>query len=61
LVGDSDEVAEKILRHSASLGGIYRFTFQLDNAGLSHQQLSETIALIGEEVIPKVKRGLSRV
>jgi probable LLM family oxidoreductase len=61
LVGDSDEVAEKILRHSASLGGIDRFTFQLDNAGLSHQQLSETIALIGEEVIPKVKRGLSHV
>ena len=61
LVGDSDEVAEKILRHSASLGGIDRFTFQLDNAGLSHQQLSETISLIGEEVIPKVKKGLSRV
>jgi hypothetical protein len=54
-------VAEKILRHSESLGGIARFTFQLDNAGLSHQQLSETIALIGEEVIPKVKKGLSRV
>lgn len=61
LVGDSDEVAEKILRHSASLGGIDRFTFQLDNAGLSHQQLSETIALVGEEVIPKVKKGLSHV
>jgi probable LLM family oxidoreductase len=61
LVGDSDEVADKILRHSASLGGIDRFTFQLDNAGLSHQQLSETIALIGEEVIPKVKKGLSHV
>jgi probable LLM family oxidoreductase len=61
LVGDSDEVAEKILRHSDSWGGIDRFTFQLDNAGLSHQQLSETIALIGEEVIPKVKNGLSHV
>ena len=61
LVGDSDEVAEKILRHSASWGGIDRFTFQLDNAGLSHQQLSETIALIGEEVIPKVKKALSKV
>jgi probable LLM family oxidoreductase len=61
LVGDSDEVVEKILRHSASLGGIDRFTFQLDNAGLSHQQLSETIALIGEEVIPKVKKGLAHV
>ena len=61
LVGNSDEVAEKILRHSDSWGGIDRFTFQLDNAGLSHQQLSETIALIGEEVIPKVKNGLSHV
>jgi probable LLM family oxidoreductase len=57
LVGSAEEVAEKILRHSASLGGIDRFTFQLDNAGLSHQQLSETIALIGEEVIPQVRKG----
>ena len=48
---------KKNLRHSASLGGIDRFTFQLDNAGLSHQQLSETIAQIGEEVIPQVRRG----
>jgi alkanesulfonate monooxygenase SsuD/methylene tetrahydromethanopterin reductase-like flavin-dependent oxidoreductase (luciferase family) len=57
LVGSAEEVAEKILRHSASLGGIDRFTFQLDNAGLSHQQLSETIAQIGEEVIPQVRKG----
>jgi probable LLM family oxidoreductase len=57
LVGSAEEVAEKILRHSASLGGIDRFTFQLDNAGLSHQHLSETISLIGEEVIPQVRKG----
>ena len=57
LVGSAEEVAEKILRHSASWGGIDRFTFQLDNAGLSHQQLSETIALIGEEVIPLVRKA----
>ena len=59
LVGEPDEVAEKILRHSESLGGIDRFTFQMDNAGLSHQQLSESISLIGEEVIPKVRKTLS--
>ena len=57
LIGEPQEVAEKILRHSESLGGIDRFTFQMDNAGLSHQQLSESIALIGEEVIPLVKKG----
>jgi probable LLM family oxidoreductase len=57
LVGEPEEIAEKILRHSDSLGGIDRFTFQMDNAGLSHQQLSESIALIGEEVIPLLKKA----
>jgi probable LLM family oxidoreductase len=54
LVGSPQEVAEKILRHSESLGGISRFTFQMDNAGLSHQQLLRSIELIGKEVIPRV-------
>jgi probable LLM family oxidoreductase len=57
LIGEPEEVAEKILRHSESLGGIDRFTFQMDNAGLSHGQLSESIALIGEEVIPLLKKS----
>ncbi len=39
VIGSPEEVAEKILRHSKALGGISRFTFQMDNAGLSHQQL----------------------
>lgn len=56
LVGSPQEVAEKILRHSESLGGISRFTFQMDNAGLSHQQLLRAIELIGTEVIPRVNR-----
>ena len=54
IVGGPEEVAEKILRHSKSLGGISRLTFQMDNAGLSHQQLKESIQLIGEKVIPMV-------
>lgn len=57
LVGEPEEVAEKILRHSESLGGIDRFTFQMDNAGLSHEQLSESIELIGKAVVPLVKRA----
>jgi len=32
LVGSVEEVAEKILRHSAALGGISRLTFQMDTA-----------------------------
>jgi alkanesulfonate monooxygenase SsuD/methylene tetrahydromethanopterin reductase-like flavin-dependent oxidoreductase (luciferase family) len=54
LVGGPEEIAEKILRHSEALGGISRLTFQMDNAGLSHEKLMESIALIGSKVIPLV-------
>jgi probable LLM family oxidoreductase len=47
LVGSPKEVAEKILRHSEALGGISRFTFQMD-AGISHQKLLKSIELIGK-------------
>ncbi len=56
LVGEPTEVAEKILRHSESLGGIARFTFQMD-AGLSHEKLMKAIELIGTKVSPVVKAG----
>jgi len=54
VVGSPEEVAEKILRHSKSLGGISRFTFQMDNAGLSHAKLLKAIELIGKQVSPIV-------
>lgn len=55
LVGGPERVAEKLLAHSESLGGISRFTFQMDNAGLTHQQLMHSIELIGTKVIPLVR------
>lgn len=55
LVGGPEKVAEKLLTHSESLGGISRFTFQMDNAGLTHQQLMHSIELIGTKMIPLVK------
>ena len=55
LVGNPEEVAEKIMRHSESLGGISRFTFQMD-AGLSHQKLMNAIELIGKKVSPMVNK-----
>jgi len=54
LVGSPEEVAEKIIRHSNSLGGISRLTFQMDNAGLSHAKLLQAIELIGAKVAPLV-------
>jgi probable LLM family oxidoreductase len=52
LIGTPEVVAEKILRHSEALGGISRVTFQMDNAGLSHEQLLKSIELIGQKVKP---------
>ncbi|MEM6643233.1 MAG: Atu2307/SP_0267 family LLM class monooxygenase [Bacteroidota bacterium] len=54
VVGDAAQVASKILRHAKALGGIHRFTFQMDNPLLSHQQLMKSIELIGKEVIPLI-------
>lgn len=54
LVGGPEEISEKILRHSEALGGISRFSFQMD-AGLPHEKLMEAIELIGKQVIPLVK------
>ena len=56
VVGGPEQVAEKLLRHSEALGGVDRFTFQMDNAGLSHEQLLRSIELIGTKVIPLVKK-----
>lgn len=51
LVSDPEEVAHKIIRHSESLGGIRRFTFQMD-AGIPHEKLMQAIHLIGTKVKP---------
>jgi probable LLM family oxidoreductase len=52
LVGNPEEVAEKIKRHSEALGGISRVTFQMDNAGLTHAKLIQAIKLIGTRIAP---------
>ena len=54
VLGGPERVAEKLIRHSEALGGIDRFTFQMDNAGLTHTQLMTSIELIGQKVIPLV-------
>jgi probable LLM family oxidoreductase len=58
VIGGPEEVAEKLIRHSKALGGISRFTFQIDNAGLTHQDLMDTYTLIGEKVKPLVLERL---
>jgi alkanesulfonate monooxygenase SsuD/methylene tetrahydromethanopterin reductase-like flavin-dependent oxidoreductase (luciferase family) len=56
LVGNPEDVAEKILRHSEALGGISRLTFQMDTAELPHEKLMQSIKLIGSRIKPLVNQ-----
>ncbi len=57
LIGSPDEVAEKILRHSETLGGISRISFQMNAASLPHEKLMRAIEAIGSRVAPAVRKG----
>jgi alkanesulfonate monooxygenase SsuD/methylene tetrahydromethanopterin reductase-like flavin-dependent oxidoreductase (luciferase family) len=55
LVGNPDEVAEKILRHSEALGGISRITFQMDVVDMPQSKLLRSIELLGSRVAPALR------
>ena len=59
LVGNPDEVAAKILRHSEALGGISRLTFMMNGSSLSHTNLMSAIELIAERVAPVVREKVA--
>ena len=55
LVGDPDEVAEKIIRHNKALGGISRITFMMNPASLPHAKLMRATELIGTRIAPALR------
>ena len=59
LIGNADEVAEKIIRHSEALGGISRITFQMNAASLPHAQLMQAIEVLGTRVAPAVRQEMA--
>ena len=59
LVGGPEEVAEKILAHSESLGGIARISFQMDVAALPQVKLMHAIELLGTRVAPVLREELA--
>ena len=59
LVGNPDEVAAKILRHSEALGGISRLTFMMNGSSLSHTNLMSAIELIADRVAPVVREEVA--
>jgi alkanesulfonate monooxygenase SsuD/methylene tetrahydromethanopterin reductase-like flavin-dependent oxidoreductase (luciferase family) len=59
LIGDPDEVVEKIVRHSKALGGISRITFMMNPASLPHEKLMRATELIGTRVAPALREQLA--
>jgi probable LLM family oxidoreductase len=55
LLGDPDEVVEKIIRHNQALGGISRITFMMNPASLPHAKLMRATELIGKRVAPALR------
>ena len=60
LIGEADEVAEKILRHSETLGGVARVTFQMNAASLPQDKMMRAIETIGTRVAPAVRAATNR-
>ena len=58
LIGSPEEVVEKILRHSEALGGVSRFTFQMNAASLPHAKLMRAIEALGTRVAPVLRKEL---
>ncbi len=58
VVGDPEEAAEKIIRHSRALGGIVRMTFMMGVADVSHEKMMRSIELIGRRVAPAVREAI---
>jgi probable LLM family oxidoreductase len=58
IIGNPDEVAEKILHHSRALGGVSRVTFQMNAASLPHEKVMRAIDLLGKRVAPAVRDEL---
>src|SRR5882672_5496366 len=57
LIGSPDEVVDKILRHSAALGGISRISFQMNAASLPQAKMMRAIDAIGARVAPPLHQA----
>src|SRR5712692_4306603 len=59
LIGDPDEVVDKIVRHNEALGGISRINFQMNASSLPHVKIMRAIEAIGTRVVPALRERLA--
>src|SRR6059036_4019821 len=60
LIGEPNEVVEKILRHSEAWGGISRITFQMNASSLPHAKLMRAIEVLGTHVAPALRQEVAK-
>jgi probable LLM family oxidoreductase len=60
LIGNPEEVVQKILRHSKALGGISRITFMMNPGSLPHEKLMQATELIGKQVAPALREEIDK-
>ncbi len=58
LIGEPNEVVDKILRHNDALGGLDRVTFQMNASSLPHAKLLKAIETLGTKVAPAVRSDI---
>jgi probable LLM family oxidoreductase len=59
LVGNPEEVIEKVIHYNEVLGGISRLSFQMNAASLPHAKLMQAIEAIGARVAPALRERLA--
>jgi alkanesulfonate monooxygenase SsuD/methylene tetrahydromethanopterin reductase-like flavin-dependent oxidoreductase (luciferase family) len=59
LVGNAEEVVEKVIDYNEVLGGISRLSFQMNAASLPHAKLLQAIEAIGTRVVPALRERLA--
>ena len=59
LIGEPDEVVEKVIRHNEALGGLARVNFQMNASSLPHAKLMRSIELLGTRVAPALRKEFS--
>lgn len=58
LVGNVDEVVQKVVHYNEALGGISRLSFQMNVASLPHSKLMRAIEALGIHVVPALRERL---
>ncbi|HEX4320279.1 MAG TPA: LLM class flavin-dependent oxidoreductase [Acidobacteriaceae bacterium] len=58
LIGDAENVVEKVLYTNEALGGVNRLDFQMTAAALPHDKMLKAIEILGTKVAPAVRKEL---